>query len=50
MGYYINSTVQEMVSTGEITTRHGTALHVEESYGGGRPVVLIHGWPLSGQS
>lgn len=35
---------------GEITTRDGTALHVEESYGGGRPVVLIHGWPLSGQS
>lgn len=35
---------------GEITTRDGITLHVEESYGGGRPVVLIHGWPLSGQS
>lgn len=25
-------------------------LHVEDSGGAGRPVVLIHGWPLSGQS
>ncbi len=27
-----------------------TKLHVEDTGGGGRPVVLIHGWPLSGQS
>jgi non-heme chloroperoxidase len=27
-----------------------TALHVEDSGGEGRPVVLIHGWPLSGAS
>jgi non-heme chloroperoxidase len=26
------------------------ALHVEDSGGAGRPVVLIHGWPLSGAS
>ena len=25
-------------------------LHVEDSGGSGRPVVLIHGWPLSGES
>jgi len=25
-------------------------LHIEDSGGGGRPVVLIHGWPLSGQA
>lgn len=25
-------------------------LHIEDSGGGGRPVVLIHGWPLSAQS
>lgn len=27
-----------------------TNLHVTDSGGSGRPVVLIHGWPLSGQS
>lgn len=27
-----------------------TKLHVEDTGGGGRPVVLIHGWPLSGES
>lgn len=27
-----------------------TNVHVEDSGGVGRPVVLIHGWPLSGQS
>src|SRR4051812_5121713 len=26
------------------------ALHVADSGGAGRPVVLIHGWPLSGAS
>jgi non-heme chloroperoxidase len=26
------------------------ALHVEDSGGDGRPVVLIHGWPLSGEA
>jgi pimeloyl-ACP methyl ester carboxylesterase len=25
-------------------------LHVDDTGGGGRPVVLIHGWPLSGES
>lgn len=27
-----------------------TTLHVEDTGGSGRPVVLIHGWPLSGAS
>ena len=38
----------------EIKARSGllsrTKLHVEDSGGPGRPVVLIHGWPLSGES
>ena len=38
----------------EITAHHGlfkdTNLHVEDTGGNGRPVVLIHGWPLSGES
>jgi pimeloyl-ACP methyl ester carboxylesterase len=25
-------------------------LHIDDSGGGGRPVVLIHGWPLSAQA
>jgi pimeloyl-ACP methyl ester carboxylesterase len=38
----------------EITAHHGllkdTKLHVDDTGGSGRPVVLIHGWPLSGES
>ncbi|MCS5713761.1 alpha/beta hydrolase [Herbiconiux sp. CPCC 205716] len=38
----------------EITAHHGLlkdiALHVDDTGGSGRPVVLIHGWPLSGES
>jgi pimeloyl-ACP methyl ester carboxylesterase len=38
----------------EITAHHGlfgdTKLHVYDTGGSGRPVVLIHGWPLSGES
>ncbi len=38
----------------EITTHHGlfrnTNLHVDDTGGPGRPVVLIHGWPLSGEA
>jgi pimeloyl-ACP methyl ester carboxylesterase len=38
----------------EITAHHGlfndTKLHVDDFGGSGRPVVLIHGWPLSGES
>ena len=38
----------------EITAHHGlftdTNLHVDDTGGNGRAVVLIHGWPLSGES
>ncbi|MBT2538469.1 alpha/beta fold hydrolase [Arthrobacter sp. ISL-69] len=38
----------------EITAHHGlfkdTNLHVDDTGGPGRPVVLIHGWPLSGEA
>jgi pimeloyl-ACP methyl ester carboxylesterase len=38
----------------EVTAHHGlfkdTRLHVDDTGGPGRPVVLIHGWPLSGAS
>jgi pimeloyl-ACP methyl ester carboxylesterase len=38
----------------EVTAHSGllskTKVHVEDTGGTGRPVVLIHGWPLSGQS
>ena len=38
----------------EITAHHGlfndTKLHVDDTGGPGRPVVLIHVWPLSGES
>lgn len=38
----------------EMTAHHGlfknTDLHVDDTGGSGRPVVLIHGWPLSGES
>jgi len=38
----------------EVTARAGllsrTKVHVEDTGGPGRPVVLIHGWPLSGQA
>ena len=38
----------------EVTAHHGlfkdVDLHVEDTGGTGRPVVLIHGWPLSGAS
>lgn len=40
--------------TTEITAHEGlfkdTNLHVHDTGGSGRPVVLIHGWPLSGES
>ncbi|KAA9131741.1 alpha/beta fold hydrolase [Microbacterium caowuchunii] len=38
----------------EITAHHGllknVELHADDTGGPGRPVVLIHGWPLSGES
>ena len=32
------------------TTSNPVRLHVEDSGGSGRPVVLIHGWPLSAEA
>jgi non-heme chloroperoxidase len=40
---------EEMTETNEQTDRE-PGLHVADSGGDGRPVVLIHGWPLSGES
>ena len=38
-------------SSGTMTSSAGSVrLHIEDSGGGGRPVVLIHGWPLSAQA
>jgi non-heme chloroperoxidase len=38
----------------EVTAHHGlfrsTQLHVDDTGGSGRPIVLVHGWPLSGES
>jgi len=38
----------------ELTAHHGlirnTKLHVDDTGGDGRPVVLIHGWPMSGDA
>ncbi|MEJ5943875.1 alpha/beta hydrolase [Pseudokineococcus basanitobsidens] len=38
----------------EVTAHHGlfkdTNLHVDDTGGSGRPVVLVHGWPLSGEA
>ncbi|MBA2505108.1 MAG: alpha/beta hydrolase [Thermoleophilaceae bacterium] len=34
----------------DITTHDGVKLNIEDTGGDGRPVVLIHGWPLSGES
>lgn len=43
-----------MAETSDITVHRGlfssVDLHVEDTGGTGRPVVLIHGWPLSGAS
>lgn len=32
------------------STAEAVRLHIEDSGGGGRPVVLIHGWPLTAQA
>lgn len=38
----------------EVTANSGllskTKMHVDDTGGAGRPVVLIHGWPLSGEA
>lgn len=37
-------------AAGKAIAGAGVGLHIEDSGGNGRPVVLIHGWPLSGQA
>lgn len=34
----------------QLAAAQGVHLHIEDSGGSGRPVVLIHGWPLSAQA
>jgi pimeloyl-ACP methyl ester carboxylesterase len=38
------------LSSADTATADMVRLHIDDSGGGGRPVVLIHGWPLSAQA
>jgi non-heme chloroperoxidase len=40
----------DAASGAQPATAQAVHLHIEDSGGGGRPVVLIHGWPLSAQA
>lgn len=40
----------EVPSSSDTVPAHAVRLHIEDSGGSGRPVVLIHGWPLSAQA
>lgn len=40
----------EAPATATTAPSHAVRLHIEDSGGSGRPVVLIHGWPLSAQA
>jgi non-heme chloroperoxidase len=46
-GTLVNS---ETSSIADTAAAHSVRLHIDDSGGGGRPVVLIHGWPLSAQA
>jgi non-heme chloroperoxidase len=37
-------------SSANAARAHSVRLHIDDSGGGGRPVLLIHGWPLSAQA
>ncbi|WP_310732302.1 alpha/beta hydrolase [Ideonella sp. A 288] len=41
---------QDSPSAADEATAGAVRLHIDDSGGGGRPVVLIHGWPLSAQA
>ena len=45
-----NSVNPEDASSTDTLATGTVRLHIEDSGGGGRPVVLIHGWPLSAQA
>ena len=34
----------------DLVTDDGTRLHYTDTGGSGRPLVLVHGWPLSGEA
>lgn len=40
----------EASTTADMESASSVGLHIEDSGGNGRPVVLIHGWPLSAQA
>lgn len=40
----------DVPGSGSASSEHTVQLHTEDSGGGGRPVLLIHGWPLSAQA
>jgi len=40
----------EALTTSDVVPAQHVRLHIEDSGGSGRPVVLIHGWPLSAQA
>lgn len=45
-----DTTAPEGSSVSDATSATPVHLHIEDSGGAGRPVVLIHGWPLSAQA
>jgi non-heme chloroperoxidase len=45
-----NAANQEDASSAHTLATQAVRLHIDDSGGGGRPVVLIHGWPLSAQA
>ena len=44
------SSLDDSNSSAVVTAPDAVRLHIDDSGGGGRPVVLIHGWPLSAQA
>jgi len=42
--------LEDSSSSATVPAQDAVRLHIDDSGGGGRPVVLIHGWPLSAQA
>ena len=42
--------LEDSSSSATVPAQDTVRLHIDDSGGGGRPVVLIHGWPLSAQA
>jgi non-heme chloroperoxidase len=49
-GAAAGAVMNEDSSRAAIAPADGVRLHIDDSGGGGRPVVLIHGWPLSARA